>query len=121
MRQTTLLLYVCLLLSACNKNNGAGDSEAPVVSFTSPTNLATFSTGQKVRVQASVSDNDKLMSIHLNIEGPEFIHLAYGESGKNRDISEEILIAKSGKYLVSVEAYDKAGNKGSAKAEITVN
>jgi len=92
-----------------------------VVSITSPTNLASFSSGQNVLITASITDNDTLTSIHLNIEGPDFIHYAYGASGKNQSISEEIPIPISGKYSVSVEAFDKTGNHGSSKVEIIVN
>ena len=92
-----------------------------MVSITSPANLETFSSGQNIPVRASITENDELESIHLNIEGPDFIHYAYTASGKSQSISEDIPISIKGKYSVSIEAHDKAGNHGIAKVEIIVN
>ena len=92
-----------------------------MVSISSPANLATFTSGQNIPIKASITENDELESIHLNIEGPDFIHYAYTGSGKSQSISEDIPLSIKGKYTVSIEAHDKAGNHGLAKVEIIIN
>jgi Bacterial Ig domain len=119
-------LLVCFILftlycSACKKNKVGEDLEPPMVTLTSPMNMASFPSSQNVPIRASISDNDTLESIHVNIEGPDFIHYAYAASGKNHSLSEDIPVPIKGKYSVSIEAHDKAGNHGLAKVEITVN
>ena len=116
------VLILAILLTSCKKSNDdSGDSQAPIVSLTSPMNLQTFSAGQNVPIKATITDNDSLSSVHLNIEGPDFIHYAYAGSGKTQNLTEDIPVPIKGKYTVTLEAIDKAGNHGQAKVDITVN
>ncbi len=121
MKRLICFLLLSFFFVACKKDGGTGDTEPPVVSIISPMNLASFSSGQKVPITASISDNDTLASIHLNIEGPDFIHYAYLASEKSKNLSEEISIPIRGKYSLSIEAFDKSGNHGLAKVEFIVN
>ena len=115
------IFILAVLMTGCKKSNNSGvDSQPPVVSLTSPMNLQSFPVGQ-IPINATITDNDTLASLHLNIEGPDFIHYAYAGSGKTQNLTEGIPVSIKGKYTVTLEAFDKAGNHGEAKAEITIN
>ena len=121
MKKSIVLILLLASFVTCKKGNDGKDVEAPVVMITAPLNLQTFSAGQNIPIVATITDNDTLSSVHLNIEGPDFIHYAYTGSGQSQNISEDIPISISGKYNITIEGIDKAGNHGHAKVDITVN
>jgi hypothetical protein len=116
------LVVLAMLMTGCKKSNNSGaDTQPPIVSFSSPMNLQSFPAGQNIPINATITDNDTLASIHLNMEGPDFIHYAYAASGKTQNLTVDIPVPIKGKYVVTLEAFDKTGNHGEAKVEITVN
>jgi hypothetical protein len=117
------VVVLAILMANCKKSNynSGADSQPPVVTLSSPINLQSFSAGQNIPISATITDNDTLASIHLNIEGPDFIHYAYACSGKTLNFTEDIPVPIKGKYSVTLEVFDKSGNHGEAKVAITVN
>lgn len=122
-------LCVCasVFISSCKKDTP--DSEAPAITAVEePAMNDTLFTGNELHVEASISDNEELSQLKIDIHAAEDGHnhgkvdaSAYWEtvviidlSGASTSIHEHIDIptdAASGTYHVILTAVDKAGNQ----------
>ncbi len=83
---------------------GAGDTTAPTVSITSPSNGATVS--NTVSVTASASDNVGVTTVEFRVDG----NLKFTDSSAPYSFSWDTTLYSDGSHTVSATAYDAAGN-----------
>jgi hypothetical protein len=122
-------LCVCasIFISSCKKDTP--DSEAPIIAAVEePLMNDTLFTGNELHIEASISDNEELSQLKIDVHAAEDGHnhgkvdaSAYWEtvviidlSGASTSIHEHIDIptdAASGMYHVILTAVDKAGNQ----------
>jgi len=122
-------LCVCasLFITSCKKDTP--DTEAPAITAVDePLMNDTLFTGAELHVEASISDNEELSQLKIDVHAAEDGHnhgkvdgSAYWEtivlvdlSGASTSVHEHIDIpadAASGKYHVILSAVDKAGNQ----------
>jgi len=122
-------LCVCasVFISSCKKDTP--DSEAPIITAVEePLMNDTLFTGNELHIEASISDNEELSQLKIDVHAAEDGHnhgkvdaSAYWEtvviidlSGASTSIHEHIDIptdAASGLYHVILTAVDKAGNQ----------
>jgi hypothetical protein len=121
------LLYLMLLfLFSCKKENDEGsDSQVPVIMLTAPPNAQTFSAGQAVTVTATVSDNQKIREIHLEIinttTGAFITHEHYTPVNASFVINRIFTAQPASAYKIKVEAEDMFENKTKAEVSISSN
>lgn len=70
-RQTGILLFAALacFFYACTSANTSTDFTAPIIQITYPDSNSIIKNGDTIAFEGSISDNDKLHSMLLTIEG----------------------------------------------------
>ena len=122
-----LCLCASLFISSCKKDTP--DTQAPkITAVEEPAMNDTLLTGSELHIEASISDNDELSQLKIDVHAAEDGHnhgkvdaSAYWEtvvlvdlSGASTSVHEHIDIpadAASGTYHVILSAVDKAGNQ----------
>jgi hypothetical protein len=118
------LLFICLVcLFSCKKeNSGDGDSQMPVIMMTAPTHNQAFSAGQTITINGSISDNIKVVQLHLEIinttTGAFLTHEHFAPNAASYALSKTFVAQANSTYKIKVEAEDANGNN--ARSEVTV-
>ena len=125
MKKNLLYLLLLFLFSCKKENDEAGDSQMPVILLTAPPNAQTFSAGQTVTVSASVSDNQKIREIHLEIinttTGAFITHEHYKPGTASFVVNRTFTAQAASAYKIKVEAEDMFENKTKAEVSISSN
>ena len=90
-------------------NTIVADTTPPVVSITSPANGATVTASTKVNVSAT--DNVAVVQVVIYIDGVK----VYTGSAAPYTYNWNARKAKSGSHVITANAWDRAGNMGSAQ------
>lgn len=114
--------------SSCNNDKlqerkwGVQDTQLPVISITSPTNNQVFSAGQTVNINATITDNEKLEEVHLEITntttGTFLTHEHYAPDAASYTLSRILTTQAATTYKIKVEAHD--ANENIAKTEVMI-
>ena len=117
------LLYLLLLsLAACKKDDVIEDGQAPVVLLTAPSNNQTFTAGESINITADITDNQKIIEVHLeiinNTTGAFITHEHFVPDGASYKLTRSFTAQANSAYKIRVVAED--ANSNSAKAEVSV-
>lgn len=97
-------------------------TQLPVISITSPTNNQVFSAGQTVNINATITDNEKLEEVHLEITntttGTFLTHEHYAPDAASYTLSRILTTQAATTYKIKVEAHD--ANENIAKTEVMI-
>jgi hypothetical protein len=94
---------------------GGGDTTAPTITVTSPSNGATVS--GTTAVTATASDNVGVTSVEFRVDGA----LKATDSSSPYSFNWDTTTASNGAHTVSATAFDAAGNSGSNSISVTVS
>lgn len=121
--RNSLLFLIIIALASCKKDKGMADTQLPVITMTSPTNNQVFSAGQTVNITGSVSDNDKIEELHLEITntttGVFLTHEHYAPDAASYNLSRTLTTQAATSYKIKIEAHDASDNI--AKTEIMIS
>jgi hypothetical protein len=123
MKNSLLFLVLIMVLSCKRENVEAADTEMPVITMTSPTNNQVFSAGQTVNIAGTVSDNNKIEELHLEITntttGVFLTHEHYAPDAATYNLSRTFITQAATSYKIKIEAHDASDNV--AKTEIMIS
>jgi len=119
MKVTSFLLMI--IISACGKP----DEIAPVINITFPTQNQNFSGGQSVIVQATITDNIEIHSVHLsvldNTTNGHVIHLEQHLDTKNYNLYQSFFPQAGRSYTIEIEATDHNQNTSKKQLNVSAN
>lgn len=125
MKQLFIFSLACILASSCSKKPGEKDYEAPVVTLTSPVNNHVYPTGQTINIQGSVTDNQYISQVHIEItdlnSGAEYLHVHIHPGGKTYAYSQTFDVETGTSYKIKVIAEDPSANVSFKQAEVSCN
>lgn len=120
-----LPLAACLLFAACKKEKAATDTEAPVISLTTPTNNQPVTVAQALPITANVTDNEKISEMHLeiinNTTGAFITHEHYAPEAASYTLSRTFTPPSAATYRIKVEAEDAEGNQAQVTVLVSAN
>ncbi len=96
--------------------NNAGDTTAPTVAFTAPTDAATV-TGT-ISLTATASDNVAVSSVLFSVDGSA---IGSADTSAPYSASLDTTTLVNGLHTLSAQARDAAGNTGTASISVTVS
>lgn len=125
-RLLSLILIWSSIAISCSKNNsGATDKELPVIQLTAPINNQTFTGGQTVNINGTITDNNKLAEVHAHIynngTGQLLIDINRFPDAANYTLNENFQTAAGIQYKIQIVAVDKSANQQVATVLITAN
>jgi hypothetical protein len=119
MKTLITALFVCIAFSACKK----ADTTAPMVHITNPTDGQSFTAGQTIHVQATLSDNTEIHHIHCRVDntntGQEILHFEDHIDQSTYNMDQSFTTQAGVTYKIEVEADDHSGND--TKVDISVS
>jgi hypothetical protein len=125
MKSNLLILMVVFLFSCKKENCIDGDSQMPVIKMTTPTNTQSFTAGQPIPISASITDNQKIREIHLEIinttTGAFITHEHFSPGKAEFLLSKTFTAQATSAYKIKIEAEDMHANKARTEATITSN
>ncbi len=122
----SVTLLFTLLMCACSKDEGGNkDRILPVLEITSPTNNQVFTAGSTVNVTGNLSDNGRLVEVHVHISnkntGDLLIDIHRYPSAPSFTLNESFQAEAGIEYRIQVIAKDDATNENRATVEISSN
>lgn len=128
MKMVKLYFFAALLplFIGCKKDAGTpADTELPRITLTSPVNNQTFTGGQTVSVTGTVTDNNKLREVHLeitnNTTGAFITHEHFAPDAASFALARTFTLTAGNSYKIKVEADDKNDNEAKTELTIVVN
>ncbi len=110
-----------LILCSCGKS----DEVAPVITLLSPTENQAFTGGQSVTIQGTITDNEGLHMVHLEVTdlstNGHMIHLEEHFDGKMFDLNKSFTTQTGRSYKIDLEAIDHADNVTSRVFQVSAN
>src|SRR5262249_520991 len=104
------------ILQLYNASGPLGDSMAPTVTLTSPSNGATIS-ASTVTLEAEASDDLAFIGVQFKVDG---VNLGQEETTAPYSVSWNTTNAANGPHFLSAEARDAAGNVAVSRVMVTV-
>lgn len=121
MKKMMMLSIAAFLFFGCRKD--AGDTKAPAIVITSPTNGQIYTAGQTVNIVATVTDEDEIHSVHLFVYNKaNYSDIIHEENhiDKNMYTLTRSFTAQAGiNYLITVQAEDHSYNQSQANVEVS--
>lgn len=122
----SVTLLFTLLMCACSKDEGANkDRILPKLEITSPTNNQVVTAGSTVNVTGNLSDNGRLVEVHVHISnkntGDLLIDIHRYPSASSFALNESFQVEAGIEYRIQVIAKDDATNENRATVEISSN
>jgi hypothetical protein len=125
MKRNLLFCGLLIFFSCKKESQQQGDSQSPVILLTAPANSQAFNTGQTVTISGSISDNQRIREVHLEIinttTGAFLTHEHYSPECATFAINKTFTAQASSAYKIKVESEDENGNKGKSEISITSN
>ena len=125
MKQLFIFSIICILTSSCSKKSGEKDYEAPVVTLTSPTNNQVYPTGQTINIQGTVTDNQYISQVHIEItdlnSGAEYLHIHIHPASRSYAYNQTFAVESGTSYKIQVIAEDPSANISSGHVEVSCN
>jgi hypothetical protein len=117
--RTFFTLLLVFFVSSCSKSSG--DDQAPVIVINTPLANETVAPDAVVTVMATVTDDDEIHEIHLDITKKStnnVMHYHYHPDVKSFNIDETFTAVAGATYQIKVESDDHSGNKSEKEIEI---
>jgi hypothetical protein len=125
MKKNLLFLTLLFIFSCKKENEGDGDSQAPMIMMTAPSNAQTFTAGQPIPITANITDNKKIREVHLEIvnttTGAFITHEHYVPDNAEYLLNRTFTAQPASAYRIKVQAEDFNDNKAKAEINITSN
>lgn len=125
MKQLLIFSLACILVSSCSKKSGEKDYEAPVVTHTFPVNNQVYSTGQAINIQGTVTDNQYISQVHIEItdlnSGAGYLHVHIHPTSKTYAYNQTFAVVPGTSYKIKVIAEDPSANVSSKQVEVSCN
>lgn len=119
------ILFLSCLFLACSKNNSVDDKILPVIAINSPSNGQTFAGGTTVNITADITDNDKLVEIHVHIynqaTGQLLIDIHRYPNAASYSLNESFLTQNNINYTIRIIAIDKSANQQMQTISVSTN
>jgi hypothetical protein len=127
------LIFLGLLAAftavSCEKhdNDHEADTSKPVVSVTSPLDLAVYSNGDTIRIKGTMEDNEmheavvSIMDDTTNAVLFSYAPYVHEKTSITIDTFWKATVSKKTKATLLMQAEDHASNLGSANRKITIN
>jgi Bacterial Ig domain/Prokaryotic membrane lipoprotein lipid attachment site len=125
-KQSLLVLVIVIALASCSKTSQEDkDNELPVVTITSPGNNQVFNAGETVSITGNLSDNKKLVEMHVHISnittGALLIDIHRDPNAATYAVNESFQTQAGILYKIQVIAKDNSSNENRASVEISSN
>jgi len=123
--KTSLPYLLIFSLLACTKETPEKDYELPVVTISSPGNNEVFNAGATVTITGSITDNKKVVEVHVPISNNTTgalltdIH-RYPDTG-SYTLNESFQTQAGINYKIQVIGKDNSANENRATVEIATN
>ena len=123
MRIATIFLMISFLIFGCKKEEANPIENGPAINIISPTSQAMPTTGSIVEINATITDNDEIHDVIINITSdysanPESIEMIFDHIHKTVFNVDTLFIAdipsgSMANYTIQVSAEDMSGNNNS--------
>src|SRR5687768_6463715 len=104
MKRLLILSIICIFFTSCSKKSDEKDYQAPEVTHTSPANNQVFSTGQTINIQGTVTDNQYLSQVHIEIidlnSGAEYLHVHIHPASKTYAYNQTFAVEAGTSYKI---------------------
>jgi len=112
-----------VMFAACSKDPDEKDNEPPVVTIASPNNNQVYNAGETVNITGTLSDNQKLMEVHVhiynNLAGTHLMDIHRSPSAATYQLNESFQTQAGVTYTIQVVAKDNSANERLATVEIS--
>ena len=119
-----IFIIAILIFCGCKKENcEEADAQMPIIKMSSPTNNQTVASGNTIIIDGSITDNNKIESVHLEIintsTGAFITHEHYAPDGASYLLNKSFVAQSAASYKIKVEALDRKGNKAQTQINIS--
>jgi hypothetical protein len=116
-----LLIFSAILFFSCGKS----DELSPVITVTSPTENQVFSGGQTVSVNATITDNEGIHTVHISVidnsTSGHLVHLEEHFDGKTYNLNKTFPVQTGRSYHIEIGAHDHANNTTTKELTVSAN
>jgi hypothetical protein len=121
-----LALLIFISLISCSKNNGsAKDTQAPVITISSPTNNQVFTSGATVAITGNMNDNVRISEVHVHVTnnntGVLLMDIHRNPAAASYSLNESFIAQTGIQYKIQVIAKDNSANEGLSSVTISTN
>jgi hypothetical protein len=114
-----------IIVSCNNKSDKVDDKQPPVILITSPTPGQVFSGGQTANISANITDNSRLVQIHVHISnngtGQLLVDIHRTPDGPTYVLNETLQVQAGIQYKIQVVAIDNSSNQETQAVLISSN
>lgn len=119
-------LIVLLFFTGCSKKSAtANDTMLPEITIDNPIDGQTFSPGQIIQINGTITDNNYIAEVHIHVSnintGALLMDVHIYPASASTSFNQSITAAAGINYRIQVIAKDKAVNEARATVEVICN
>ena len=127
MKTTIALLFLSFVLSgsSCSKNKDRTDTTAPVITINNPLNGQTFTNGQSIPINGTITDNEYIAEVHIHVTntntGILLMDVHKFPAAATTTFNESFPAATGVNYKIQVVTTDREVNEGRTVVNVSCN
>lgn len=119
------LIFLFFFTGCSKKSNTANDTMLPEITIDNPLNGQTFSPGQLIQINGTITDNNYIAEVHIHVSnintGALLMDVHIYPATASASFNQSITAAAGINYRIQVIAKDKAINEARATVEVNCN